>query len=181
MVTAVLERVYNEPIMIEALANPSSNTKRCLSMHRCKALFHSLGSDGKTSLCIFDVPDVESLRMATKQMDLAEKVRVWGANIHYHPDDPSPDGSLMKNGEAVLAIVQRSFGKPEVFEELQAMEDAKASCLTLNRVRFIKTFFSLDRQRMACLYAAPDLEAVRKACDMTGLPYDKVMRVTLPQ
>lgn len=180
MATAVMERQYPEPITIEELVGLDNNTKWCLSTHRCKALFHSLAADGKSSLCIFDVPDAEALRMAAKRMETPDQPAIWGATIHYHPDNPLPDLPLMKDGEAAIAMVQRSFGKPEVFEELQAMEDAKSSCLTLHNVRFIKSFFSLDRQRMACLYAAPDVEAIRKAVSMTGLPFDRVMRAALP-
>jgi predicted DNA binding CopG/RHH family protein len=181
MATAVMERTYAAPITIEELIGLDVNTRWCLSTHRCRPLFHSLAADEKSSLCIFDCPDAEALRSAAREMETTEEPRIWGASMHYHPEDPQPDGPLMRDGESALAIVQRSFGKPEVFEDLQAMEDAKASCLTLNRVRFIKTFFSYDRRRMACLYAAPDLEAVRKACVMTGLPYDKVLRATIPR
>lgn len=180
MAIAVMERDYAAPITIGELVGLDGHTQWCLSTHRCRPLFHSLAIDGKSSLCVFECPDAEALRIASKQMDMPGQARVWGANIHYHPDDPQPEGPVMRDGEAALAIVQRSFGKPEIFEELQAMEDAKASCLTMHRVRFVKTFFSLDRQRMACLYAAPDVEAVRKASTMTGLPFDRIMRAALP-
>jgi hypothetical protein len=175
-----MERTYGEPLTIEELVGLDGKTRWCLTTHRCKAVVHSLAGDGKSSLCVFDAPDAEALRMAAKQMDTPDQPRIWGATVHYHPDEPLPGGPLMRNGESAIAMVQRSFEKPQLFEELQAMEDAKASCLTLHRVRFVKSFFSLDRQRMACLYAAPDVEAVRKAASMTGLPFDKVLRAARP-
>jgi hypothetical protein len=65
---------------------------------------------------------------------------------------------------------------------VQAIEDANAHCLEAHRVRFMRTFFSSDRRRMACLYLAPDAESVRIAQRQATMPVDSVVavqRVTL--
>ena len=60
----------------------------------------------------------------------------------------------------------------------QAIEDAGAWCLETHRVKFARTFFSLDRTRMICLYQAPDAEAVRMAQRQAGMPMERVWACT---
>jgi hypothetical protein len=73
-----------------------------------------------------------------------------------------------------LVVVERRFGQPVEFEDIQKLEDEGSWCLDAHKVRFIKTFFSRDRRRMLCLYEAPDAEAVRLAEDQACVPYDRV-------
>ena len=76
-----------------------------------------------------------------------------------------------------LVVVERSFSAPQVFAELQAVEDANVWCLDENGVKFVRTYFSLDRMRMACIYEAPDAEAARRAQRKAGLPFDRAWPV----
>jgi hypothetical protein len=71
-------------------------------------------------------------------------------------------------------VVERSFDEPVTIEEIQALEDAGASCLEAHEVAFVRTFFSRDCKRMICLYRAPDAEAVRMAQRKAGMPVDSV-------
>jgi len=77
-----------------------------------------------------------------------------------------------------LVIVERNFEEPQLFEELQALEAAKHWCLETHEVTFVKTYFSLDRKRMFCVYRAPDADAVRSAQRQAGMPFDTVIAVT---
>ena len=70
-------------------------------------------------------------------------------------------------------LVERRFEQPVKFEDIQALEDAGSWCLKAYGVRFLKTFFSRDRQRMLCLYEAPDAEAVRLAETQANVPYER--------
>lgn len=70
-------------------------------------------------------------------------------------------------------MVERTFGEPVAFEEIQAIEDAGAWCLEAHGVTFLKTYFSRDRRRMLCLYTAPDAESVRLAERQAGVPFDR--------
>lgn len=71
-------------------------------------------------------------------------------------------------------IVERSFPEPVEFSEVQAREDRSAWCMQAHHVRFVRSYFSLDRRRMICVYDAPDAEAVRRANETAGLPFDHV-------
>jgi hypothetical protein len=73
-----------------------------------------------------------------------------------------------------LVVVERSFEEPQVFDDLQAAEHEKSWCLEQNGVEFVRSYFSLDRKRMACVYNAPSADVVRRVQDTTGLPYDTV-------
>ncbi len=77
-----------------------------------------------------------------------------------------------------LVVVERKFPEPAMFDEIQAIEDAGAWCLDLHQVRFLRTYFSSDRQRMICLYEAPDAEAVRRSQRRIGLPFERVWAAT---
>ncbi len=69
-------------------------------------------------------------------------------------------------------VIERWFEEPVAFQEIQDLEDAGSWCLDLYSVTFLKTFFSRDRKRMICLYAAPDAEAVRRAEHQAKIPFD---------
>jgi hypothetical protein len=71
-------------------------------------------------------------------------------------------------------IVERSFGQPETFDELQAREDRFAWCLEQHHVKFIRSYFSRDRRFMICEYEAPDAEAVRAVQRTAELPFDRI-------
>ena len=72
----------------------------------------------------------------------------------------------------MLAVVEREFPEPVVFDDIQAIEDKASLCLQMHRVRFVRSYFAVDRRRMVCLYEAPDVEAVRLANRQAGLPFE---------
>lgn len=76
-------------------------------------------------------------------------------------------------------VVERSFETPIDFETLQEMEDRFSWCLEENGIRFVHTYFSLDRRRMTCIYDAPDAEAVRRVSDRAKMPYDRIWSATV--
>ena len=69
-----------------------------------------------------------------------------------------------------IVLVERLFEQPEPLERLQAAEDAVAWCLEQHRVRFLRSYVSLDGCSMVCAYEAPDAEAVRITQEKGGLP-----------
>jgi len=69
-----------------------------------------------------------------------------------------------------LVVVQRLFDEPADMAELQAREDAVGWCLEQHAVKFVRSYFSIDRRSMICLYRAPDAEAVRETQRQGGLP-----------
>jgi hypothetical protein len=77
-----------------------------------------------------------------------------------------------------LVIVERRFDSPEDFDTLQAIEEANGWCLEARSVKFVRSFFSLDRKLMHCIYEAPDAESVREAQHEAGMPFAKIWAVT---
>jgi hypothetical protein len=92
----------------------------------------------------------------------------WPGTVHEAPGRPREE-ILDAN-----VMVSRSFSEPVAIEDLQAIEDDNSHCLETHRVRFMRSFFSTDRKRMACLYAAPDAESVRIAQRQATMPFDSV-------
>lgn len=67
-------------------------------------------------------------------------------------------------------IVERSFDTKAEFEHLQAAEEGVAWCLAQHRVRFLRSYLSLDGRSMVCVYDALDVESVRETQRRAGLP-----------
>ncbi len=87
----------------------------------------------------------------------------WSASVH-----------LADTSDAPNVLVERTFDSAVTLDAIQAIEDAGISCLEMRGVKFIQTFFSLDRTRMLCLYKAPDAESVRSAQSEARVPYQRV-------
>jgi len=69
-----------------------------------------------------------------------------------------------------LVVVERAFETPTTIEELQAQEGSAAWCLSVQRVRLLRSLVSNDGRNMVCLYDAPDVEAVRTTQRTANLP-----------
>lgn len=173
-VTALIENRYARPKSLEALVAMDRSARWCFDIHGCTALFQSLAPDGLSSICVYNAPDAQALRNAARQMELDPPPSIWGATVHMAPGGTTRSLHELAAQERSFALVDRVFDRPMDFEEVQAMEDEKSSCLTLHRVRFVCSFLSLDRQRMGCVYAAPDVESVRNAVRMTQLPFRSI-------
>jgi Protein of unknown function (DUF4242) len=70
-------------------------------------------------------------------------------------------------------IVERVFAEPVSVEQLCASLQRGESCLTMYRVRFLRTSLSRDGLRMICEYEAPDAESVRLVQQRLGLSYER--------
>ena len=68
-----------------------------------------------------------------------------------------------------IVLVERSFPQPVAFEDVRGRG---ASCLEAHRARFLVSYFSRDRRRMICLYAAPDADSVRLVQEKAGVPFE---------
>lgn len=173
-VTGLIENRYSRPKSLEALVAMDRSARWCLDAHRCMPLFQSVAPDGLSSICVYQVPDAQALRNAARQLEVDPPPAIWGATVHVAPGGTMRPLHQLGAGERSFALVDRVFDRPMDFEEVQAMEDEKSSCLTLHSVRFVCSFLSLDRLRMGCVYAAPDVESVRNAVRMTQLPFRSV-------
>ena len=79
----------------------------------------------------------------------------------------------------VRVIVERTFDEPADMAELSAREKSASWCLDTWNITPLASFISRDKRRLICTYEAPDAEAVRKANETAGLPFDNVWTATL--
>ena len=76
-------------------------------------------------------------------------------------------------------IVERTFSPPMTDQELKEVGERMAPCLELHDVKWIRTHFSEDRQRMVCEYEARDAHSVRQVQHEAGARFDKVWAAQL--
>jgi hypothetical protein len=171
MPAIVVERQFDRPLNLEEFLHEDRAFTD--SLEGVRTLLRSLSPEGRMGFTICDVRDDAILRRAAEAS--GKGLRVWVAD-EYREEGVPGERPVLRKGEATFGLVDRSFGQPKEFSELQAIEDAASSCLVMHRVRYICSYLSRDRQRMACLYAAPDLEAIRHACGQIDLPFNQVSR-----
>lgn len=167
----LVERHWDQALTDAHMQQLFSAAAGCLAMHRCDWHSSLLSADGRESLCHFAAPDAESVRIALQEAG-SPRGHVWPGTIHDAP------GFTPAELAAANVIVARRFEEPAVFSEIQALEEAGAGCLDNHRVRFVRTYFSIDRRRMLCLYTAPDAESVRIAQREAGMPVERVWSFT---
>jgi hypothetical protein len=173
----VVERHYPFPVTLRRIRAADAKGQWCIAANGNHAIFHALSADGQRSICVYTAPDAEAVRRVADVLAPQMPVGIWPSTEHWAPYD-APRTSLATSEEgATVALVDRHFDAPIDYREAQALEDEQSHCLTLHRVRFLRSYQSLDRTRMLCLYAGPDLEAVRSANRLTGLPVTEVMAV----
>jgi len=126
--------------------------------------------DGRRAVLVFEAPDMETVG-GTLRAGGVEAEQIWEATLH--TPDASETGGVDSTSRQQV-VVERSFEQPAAFAALQAREDGGAWCLDLHGVRFRRTYFSVDRCRMLCVYEAPDAESVRIAQQTIGMPVVRV-------
>jgi hypothetical protein len=167
MTDVLLERYWDTPLTTAGMIHMGENLPDCFDLYRVKWEESMLAVDGSKLICRFSGPDAESVRLALRQAETDMTIH-WPGTVH---DAPDLNEELLN---AANVVVQRSFEAAIAIEDIQAQEDANIGCLETHRVKFVRTFFSLDRRSMACLYHAPDAESVRIAQRQANMPVDKV-------
>jgi hypothetical protein len=161
-VRVFLERTFDEPLTPADVVDGGRESKWCFDLHRVQWHGSFLALDGRTMICTFSAPDMESARLAMRDPD-TDLSRFWPGTVH-------PGAS----GITPTVVVERSFAAPVRYEDIKALGEASAWCLETYNVKYSHTFFSLDRMRMLCYYAAPDTEAVRRVQREAGAPVTAV-------
>ena len=162
MTHLILERAFDPPRSLADVHEGIRGSGWCFDLYQVAWQGSFLSADGRTMVCSFVAPDVESARVALRKTG-ADTRRLWAASVH---DAPSPGNPNV--------IVERSFSAPDTFERLKAIVDTKAWCLEQHRVNWARSFLSTDGRRMLCFYGAPDAESVRLAQREAELPVDTV-------
>jgi hypothetical protein len=167
MVDIFLERRFDSPVTAEEFLSDAAQAAGCFDLYRVDWQLSMLGADGQNCVCWFSGTDAESVRLAMRTNGV-DASAAWSGTIH---DAPGRSDDEIAGANV---IVTRRFDTPVTLDEIQAIEDGGAHCLEMRRVTFMRTFFSLDRRRMLCLYDAPDAESVREAQREAGMPVDAV-------
>jgi hypothetical protein len=164
--TEVIVEHHNEPPLTEAEVNGIiEGTAGCFGMHRVNRNCTLLSADGRELFCHFTAHDMESVRIALRQASSARAL-VWSGTVHDAP------GMTAKELAKANILVSRTFDAAAGLEEIQALDDA--SSFVTHHARRLRTFFSTDRRRMACVYHAPDADAVRAALREAGIAAERV-------
>ncbi len=167
MTDVLLERRWDPPLTKQSLLEMGDNLPNCFALYRVDWDESMLSTDGTALLCRFSGPDAESVRQALRQGG-ADITTHWPGTVH---DAPGLDESLLQTANVV---VERDFPDGVEFETVQAQEEANIACLETHRVKFVRTYFSLDQRRMMCLYRAPDTESVRIAQRQAEMPVSRI-------
>lgn len=177
MTNAILEREFDIPMAASDFGLMASRTTGCFELHRVDWQHSMLATGGKKLVCWFKCADMDSARIALRSEDgdisdvwpgQTTSEFAWPGTVH---DAPGVDEDAIRSANVV---VERRWDEAVALEDIQAKEDAGASCLEMRNVRFLRTFFSFDRRRMLCLYSAPDAESVRQAQREAGMPVANV-------
>jgi len=167
-------RTFDPPLTDASFDKLTHDGASCLDLYRVQWRRSLLSADGRRLFCWFEAPDAESTRLALRKAGSLDAAP-WPGTVHDAPGPGAP------SADAANVLVERSFEKPVTLAEIQAIEDAGASCLSARNVEFARTFFSLGRKQMVCLYRAPDAESVREAQRMARMPVDAVWSFRLKQ
>jgi len=157
-----LTRTFDQPLSVADVCVRVRNSDWCYAMHKVDWRGSFLAINGQTMICWFTAADTESVRIALRKSG-ADTQFLWPGTVHEAREPPVPN-----------VLVERSFEEPVTLEEIESAATAGAGCFQMHRVRYARTFFSLDRRRMVCLYQAPDAESVRIAQREAALPHDTV-------
>lgn len=167
MTDIFLERRFDAALTTADFFGLVMQAAGCLNLHRVEWQHSMLGAGGHRCICWFHGVDLESVRLALRTAEI-DTCTLWSGSVHDAPDREQEEIARAN------VVVERQFAEPVALEDIQAIEDKSAQCLQMRNVEFMRTFFSLDRRRMLCLYAAPDAESVREAQREAGMPVEAV-------
>lgn len=153
----VRELSIDRPITLDDIQDALRRMALCNDINEVTLRHSYLTRGGEKLICVFEAEDVEAVRRATRRLGF-DPSGIWPATMH--GPDLSSDQIHVSDG-ATAVLVERSFACATKFSDVQDQESAAAWCLDAYDVRFLRSYFSLDQQRMLCLYEAPDAEAVR--------------------
>jgi hypothetical protein len=158
----LLERQFDPVLTEDSFMEMAREGADCMPLYRINWAESLMSARGDRLVGRFEAPDTEAVRRLAASSQ-PRNSSAWSGTVH----DTGRDGEP-------TVVVERGFDDAVTLDELQAREDAAAWCLEQHRVTFLRTFFSLDRRRMICLYRAPDAESVRLAQAEAKMPVERV-------
>jgi hypothetical protein len=167
MTDILVERHWDQSLSDADMQSMLVSAGACLGIHRVNWHGSRLSADGHELFCHFSAADAESVRIALNQAG-SPRGQVWAGTVNDAP------GITADELARANILVSRRFEQPVVLDEIQAAEQAGASCLVTHRVQRVRTYLSADRRRMISLYQAPDAESVRLALQAASIPVERV-------
>lgn len=181
MARVIVENQLEVPITYDQYARIiREDGKWCFEQYRVDYHATYLSADGRRSVCVFDAPDAEALRLVGRSLGLSEG-SVWSAEFR-RPGTvvPSHGGTACAARVGLETIVvERRFDEPITVAEIEAIPERANWCLETHRVRYLGSYIARHGRRMLCLYEAPDAEAVRLAQTKRNMPFERVWRAAL--
>jgi hypothetical protein len=81
MELVLAERIFPEPVDLTEIREAVKNSGSCLDLHQVRYLQSYLSYDRLRMVCLFEAPDAESVRIASRKVGIPFE-RVWTATIH---------------------------------------------------------------------------------------------------
>lgn len=163
-----MERVIAERTFAEAVdLNDRAEATRfaaCHARYGIRLLRSYLSRDRRRMLCIYEAPDVEAVRLASRAADFPYDT-VWTANVIDHGQATYPPGM-----ECV--VVERAFDAAWAPTDSERYGEFEA-CAERHRVRPDCSYVRADGRRWICLFEGPDGESVRRTNQGASLPFER--------
>jgi hypothetical protein len=176
-IPVVVERLLSQPTTLKDIEALDRAGEWCITANGAAAVLHAIAPGGTRSLCIYRAPDADAMRRVADRLSAGIPSVIWPATEHWSSAGGSGPELVCEEDERVIGLVERHFDRPTTFSEADAVESAQGHCLKIARVRFLRSYMSRDGRQMLCLYAAPDLEAIRSANRLIDLPMSEVLAV----
>lgn len=80
----VVERTLTEPLFASTMAERVASGSACLEAHRVRFVRSLVSADGLRTICEYEAPDAETVRLANRKLGLPFD-RVWAAETYVSP------------------------------------------------------------------------------------------------
>jgi uncharacterized protein DUF4242 len=167
MALVVVERTFEYPVQFKDIHAIDGSGSWCRSSQGLRFLKTLFSRDRLRMLCLYEAPDVETVRVAEGQARTTFD-RAWTCSQLQigSPGDPS--------SAAEYVVVERRFPQPVTPEFFANALREKGWCLDLHRTEYVEGYLATDGLQAVCVFRAPDAESVRLANNQAGVPYAKI-------
>jgi hypothetical protein len=84
MIHVVVEREFEGTITVETLRAAAHAGRWCFDQHQVRHLGAYMSNDGRRLICLFEAPDLESVRVLNEAVGLPSTT-TWAATVHEPP------------------------------------------------------------------------------------------------
>lgn len=176
MQPVILDQIMDPPVRFDDVSAMKQQAGWCMEQYRIDHISSLVALDGRRMVCNLTAPDAEAVRNAMRQLGSGDET-IWPCTVE-GPAVKAARPVLGQTGTSLICV-DRTFADPIVLADLNAQEERNSWCLEEHGVRFLLTYFGIDRRRMICVYTAPDAESVRIAQTKATMPFDRVWAAQL--